>query len=155
MSDLVPDSLGARDLEQFLHRQIPLTQAMGLRVARSDARGVALEAPLEPNRNHLGTAFGGSLHAVPTLACYAVVWTLLREAGIDGHVVIKRSQVYYRQPVSGPIRATCERPAPARAAEFTADLRRHGKARMDLRATVAGTDGNAAVEFEGTFVAVV
>lgn len=154
MSELVPASLFTRDLEAFLHRQIPLTRAMGLRVVRSDASGVALEAPLEPNRNHLGTAFGGSLHAVPTLACYAVVWTLLREAGADGHVVIKRSQVHYRQPVSGPIRAECARPAAGQVDEFLSDLRRHRKARMELGATVPGADGEPAVEFAGSFVAV-
>lgn len=154
MSDLVPDSLAARDLESFLHRQIPLTSAMALRVVESSPARLVLEAPLEPNRNHLGTAFGGSLHAVPTLACYAALWTLLREAGIDGHVVIKRSQVYYRAPVTGPIRATCERPSEPKATEFLSDLRRHKKARMELTAIVQGGDGKPAVEFEGSFVAV-
>ncbi|HYC72927.1 MAG TPA: YiiD C-terminal domain-containing protein [Opitutaceae bacterium] len=155
MSDLVPASLAERDLEMFLRRQIPLARAMGLTVAESSARRLVLEAPLEPNRNHLGTAFGGSLHAVPTLACYAALWTLLREGGIDGHVVIKRSEVHYRQPVTGTIRAICERPAAARVAEFLSDLRRHKKARMDLAATVPGADGKPAVEFAGRFVAVV
>lgn len=155
MSDLVPVSLAARDLEDFLHRQIPLTRAMELKVVESSPGRLVLEAPLEPNRNHLGTAFGGSLHAVPTLACYAALWTLLREAGINGHVVIKRSEVHYRAPVSGPIRATCARPGQAQAEEFLSDLRRHGKARMELNATVAGANGKPAVEFEGSFVAVV
>jgi hypothetical protein len=39
--------------------------------------------------------------------------------------------------------------------EFIGDLRRHGKARMDLSAIVEGTGGKPAVEFSGTFVAVV
>lgn len=155
MNELVPASLATRDLEEFLHRQIPLTRAMGLKVVESSRQRLVLEAPLEPNRNHLGTAFGGSLHAVPTLACYAALWTLLREASIEGHVVIKRSQVYYRAPVTGPIRAECARPAAAKADEFLADLRRHKKARMDLTATVDGANGKPAVEFEGSFVAVV
>src|SRR5262245_2254533 len=98
MSDLVPASLSTKNLEAFLHEKIPLTAAMGLRVIESNARRLVLEAPLAANKNHLGTAFGGSLHALPTLACYAALWTLLREAGVDGHVVVKRSQAYYRQP---------------------------------------------------------
>jgi len=155
MSPLVPDRLGPRDLESFLHRQIPLTRALGLQVVESCGQRLVLAAPLEPNRNHLGTAFGGSLHALPTLACYATLWILLREAGIEGHVVIKRSQVQYRQPVTADFRAVCPRPAPDRVAEFMADLRRHGKARMELEALVEGPDGRAAVEFTGSFVAVV
>ena len=130
MSDLVPASMSAHDLEAFLHEKIPLTKAMGLHVAESNAQRLVLEAPLDKNVNHLGTAFGGSLHALPTLACYAALWTLLREADLDGHVVVKRSCAAYRQPVKGLLRAVCVRPAPSLGAEFTADLRHHGKARM-------------------------
>jgi thioesterase domain-containing protein len=155
MSNLVPDSMSAQSLEAFLHEKIPLTRAMGLHVAESNARRLVLEAPLAANKNHLGTAFGGSLHALPTLACYAGLWTLLREAGIDGHVVVKRSQAYYRQPVSGVLRAVCVRPAAERVKEFIGDLRRHKKARMDLASVVEGTGGKPAVEFSGSFVAVV
>ena len=155
MSKLVPDSLSAQGLEAFLHEKIPLTRAMGLRVVESNAQRLVLEAPLSANQNHLGTAFGGSLHALPTLACYAALWTLLREAGIDGHVVVKRSNANYRQPVTSVLRAVCARPGAERVNEFIGDLRRHGKARMDLSAIVEGTGGKPAVEFSGTFVAVV
>ncbi len=155
MSDLVPASMSTQGLEAFLHEKIPLTKAMGLHVAESNASRLVLEAPLEANRNHRGTAFGGSLHTLPTLACYAAVWTLLREAGIDGHVVVKRSAANYRQPVKGRLRAVCLRPPAALVAEFIADLRRHQKARMELTAVVEGTDGQPAVEFSGSFVALV
>lgn len=155
MSELVPDSMSARGLEAFLHEKIPLTKAMGLRVAESNAKRLVLEAPLDRNVNHLGTAFGGSLHALPTLACYAGLWTLLREAGIDGHVVVKRSQAFYRAPVTGTLRAVCVRPSAALVKEFIRDLQRHKKARMDLAAIVEGANGKPAVEFKGSFVAVV
>lgn len=155
MSELVPDSMSTRGLEAFLHEKIPLTKAMGLHVAESNAQRLVLEAPLDKNVNHLGTAFGGSLHALPTLACYAGLWTLLREAGIDGHVVVKRSQASYCSPVTGTLRAVCARPPAALVKEFIADLRRHKKARMELTAIVEGADGQPAVEFSGSFVAVV
>ena len=154
MSHLTPDSMSPRDLGAFLHEKIPLTRAMGVQVAESGAR-LVLEAPLAANVNHLGTAFGGSLHALPTLACYAALWTLLREAGLDGHVVVKRSAAQYRRPVTGALRAVCVRPPAAACAEFIADLRRHRKARMELTAIVEGADGKPAVEFTGTFVALV
>lgn len=154
MSHLVPDSLSAAGLETFLREKIPLTRAMELRVAESSAQRLVLEAPLEPNRNHLGTAFGGSLQALPTLACYGTLWMILREAGLDGHVVVKRSAANYRAPVTVTLRAVCEQPSAAAKAEFLADLQRHRKARMELCAIVEGADGKPAVEFSGTFVAV-
>jgi thioesterase domain-containing protein len=153
MSELVPASMSAKSLEAFLHKKIPLTRAMGLHVAESSAKRLVLEAPLAANVNHLGTAFGGSLHALPTLACYAALWTLLHEAAIDGHVVVKRSQANYRAPVTGTLRAVCVRPPAHACAEFLSDLRRHKKARMELQAVVEGENGEPAVEFNGSFVA--
>lgn len=127
---------------------------MEVRVMETGER-LVLEAPLEANVNHLGTAFGGSLHALPTLAAYAVLWSLLFEAGLDGHVVVKRSSAHYRQPVKGTLRAVCLRPASTAVAGFIADLRRHKKARMELEATVEGAGGRPAVEFSGSFVALI
>jgi thioesterase domain-containing protein len=155
MSDLVPDSLSPAALEAFLHAKIPLTKAMGLRVIETGPNQLVLEAPLEPNINHLGSVFGGALHALPTLACYAALWTLLREGGIDGHVVVKKSSAQYRQPVLTTFRASCARPPPPVATEFMNDLHRHRKARMDLESVVLGANGKPAVEFNGSFVAVV
>lgn len=155
MSKLVPENMSTQGLETFLHAQIPLTLAMGLRVVESNSTRLVLEAPLTANKNHLGSAFGGSLHALPTLACYGALWTLLREAGIDGHVVVKRSSANYRQPVKGNLRAVCARPDAAVCARFMDDLRRHKKARMEMAAIVEGLDGKPAVEFAGTFVALV
>jgi len=154
MSDLVPDSLSPTALTAFLHAKIPLTKAMGLRVIETGPQQLVLEAPLEPNINHLGSVFGGALHALPTLACYAALWTLLREGGLDGHVVVKKSSAHYRQPVTATFRASCQRPPPEVAAQFLNDLRRHKKARMDLESVVRGANGKPAVEFAGSFVAV-
>src|ERR1035437_1387563 len=155
MSELVPDRMTTQGLEAFLHEQIPLARAMGLRVVESHARRLVFEAPLENNINHQGTAFGGSLHALPTLVCYAGLWTLLREAGFEGHVVVKRSQAHYHTPVTGPLRAVWERPPAATVQEFVHNLERHKKARMDLSAIVEGPNGKAAVDFNGSFVALV
>lgn len=149
-----PSSLAPPELEAYLHEKIPLTQAMGVRVLATGPRELVLEAPLDPNVNHLGSAFGGALHALPTLACYAALWTLLRESGVDGHVVVKKSYAHYRQPVRSTFRAISQRPPPGIAAEFIDDLRRHRKARMDLESIVPGIDGRPAVEFHGSFVAV-
>ena len=154
MSKPVPSSLAPHDLEAYLHQKIPLTKAMGIRVIETGPRQLVLEAPLAPNVNHLGSVFGGALHALPTLACYAALWSMLVEAGVDGHVVVKKSYANYREPVKGTFRATCQRPPPGIAAEFMDDLRRHKKARMDLESIVPGANGKAAVEFHGSFVAV-
>ena len=128
---------------------------MGVKVAEIGRAQLVLEAPLAENINHLGTAFGGSLHALPTLACYSTLWLLMHEAGIEGHVVIKQSEVKYRQPVKGRLRAVAFRPTQELTTQFLADFRRHKKARMLLTAVVEGENGQTAVEFSGIFVSIV
>jgi thioesterase domain-containing protein len=155
MSDLVPVSMSPSELEKYLHAKIPLTRAMDVRVVQTGPAQLILEAPLAPNINHLGTAFGGALHTLPTLACYATLWTLLVEAGVDGHVVVKTSHANYRQPVRGAFRASCNRASPGRAAAFIDELSRFKKARMNLESIVYDSDGKPAVEYRGSFVALV
>lgn len=86
-----------RETEDFLHTQIPITRAMGVRVESWDAGRLVLTAPLEINHNHLGTAFGGSLAALATLAGYACLWLELGDRA--AHVVIAESALAYRRPV--------------------------------------------------------
>ena len=153
MSDLIPDSMTPKALEAYLHKKIPLSRAMEVSIAESSRTRLVVEAPLAANINHVGSAFGGSLHALPTLACYSTLWTIMREAGVAGHVVVKHSEASYRQPVKGRLRAVCFRPSESVIARFRDDLHRNKKARMELHAIVEGDHGKPAVEFHGTFVA--
>ena len=55
-------------LIRLWHGHIPLAAAMQVSIARIDANALELTAPLDPNANHMGTAFGGALQALATLA---------------------------------------------------------------------------------------
>lgn len=139
------------DLEQYLHEKIPLTAAMGVQVVECDDAHLMLTAPLAPNRNHLGTAFGGSLHTVATLSGYGLLWWLLRAP--EAHIVIRESTIRYEKAVTGELRAICHAPAPDKLARFRRDFARKGKARLSLLATIEqGTE--VAVTFTGIFVAI-
>ncbi len=139
-----------RETEAFLHEQIPLTRAMAVRVASWDGDELHLTAPLEPNHNHLGTAFGGSLSALATLAGYSLVWLLLGHR--DAHIVIRGSSMRYRRPVRGELHAICRRPDQADWAAFSAQFARTGKAALSLQVSII-EDSVVCVEFAGDFVA--
>ncbi len=145
--------LSAAEMEAHLHRWIPLTQAMGVQVRECSRARLVLAAPLAPNRNHLGTAFGGALHTLPTLAAYGMAWLLMTEASFDGHVVLKESHAQYHRLVTGEFTAICARPNEAEVAHFQSRLQRAKMARLNLQSTVPA-DGGAAVDFSGVFVAV-
>jgi thioesterase domain-containing protein len=137
-------------LEQYLHEKIPVSAAMGVRVLEANAVRVVLEAPLEANHNHLGTAFGGSLNTMATLAAYSLLFLALDD--MEAHLVIAESSVRYRKPVRHDLRAICRQPEAAALAVFKDQYRRKGKSRISLKATIE-EDGGTAVEFEADFVA--
>lgn len=139
-----------RDTEAFLHDRIPLTKAMEVSVEAYDETGLVLTAPLAPNHNHLGTAFGGSLATLATLAGYTLLWLELDDRG--SHLVIQESRIRYKSPVRGELRAHAARLAPDVLAEFRRTYQKTGKARVTLEIAIL-SEGQTSVEFTGTFVA--
>src|SRR3954464_9566099 len=120
--------------EKFLHEQIPITRAMGLRVVAHDDTGFTIEAPVALNSNHLRTAFGGSINAVATLAAYGFLWMELNEAA--AHVIVAESSIRFLRPVRETIRATCARPDANTLAAFRIQFAEKRTARITLRVNV-------------------
>src|SRR5438270_12711664 len=117
-----------REAEKFLHEQIPITRAMGLRVVANDENGFVVDAPVALNSNHLRTAFGGSINAVATLAAYGFLWMELNDAA--AHVVVAESSIRFLRPIRETIRATCLRPDAKSLAAFRSHSAETGKARL-------------------------
>lgn len=65
--------MSAPELEQFLHRSVPLSQAMALQVRHIAAERVVLAAPIAPNINQHATVFGGSQATLGVLAAWSLV----------------------------------------------------------------------------------
>lgn len=143
----------ARELQEVLHHEIPLSRQMGLTVQRYDGARLSLCAPLAPNVNHKATAFAGSLTAVATLTGWGTAWLVLREQGLHGTVVIQESTTRYLLPVGDDFVATCRVPAPRTVERFLVGLRRRGKARLPLAVEILAGDGRVAVAFTGSYVA--
>lgn len=137
------------DAEEYFHRQIPITRAMGVRVMDHNENEFVVEAPVALNSNHLGTGFGGSINAVATLAAYGFVWLGLRDRAV--HVVVAESSIRFLRPVRETIRAICPRPDREVWKAFRVRLAEKGKARITLRVNIV-EEGQATAVFEGTFV---
>ncbi len=139
-----------RDLEQFLHAKIPITRAMGVRVVPHPTKTFALESSVAINRNHVGTAFGGSINSVATLAGYGWLWLQLRE--LKAQAVVQQSSISFLRPIHETIRATCEPIPAAELRAFLETIRTKGKARLSLSVTTE-EKGEITAVFSGTFVA--
>jgi thioesterase domain-containing protein len=139
-----------QQIQELFYSKIPITRALGVKVEHYDGESLVLSAPLEANINHLGTAFGGSLHALAVLSGYGLLWLELQEA--ECHIVIRESSISYERPVTGELRATCARPEADALSEFKKDFHDKGRARITLSATIED-QGKTAVRFQGTFIA--
>ncbi len=126
---------------------------MALRLAAYDGESLLLAAPLAPNVNDKGNAFGGSLASVATLAAWALVSIRLMEAGFDAEVYVQDSAIRYLAPLYDDLRAEARLATAQEWKEFLAAFAQKGKARATLVAQLRGSDGGIACALEGRFVA--
>ncbi|MCU0754299.1 MAG: thioesterase domain-containing protein [Xanthomonadales bacterium] len=138
-------------LEAFFHASIPLTAAQGLTVAALTPSTVELRAPLAPNVNDKGCAFGGGLGSLLTLAAWSLPATALARAGLSAEVYIQDATQKYLAPVWGELMATAEL-SEATLGEFLDAFRSKGKARLTVRSCIH-YDGAPAATLEARFVA--
>jgi thioesterase domain-containing protein len=140
----------ATALEYTLHDEIPISQAMGIRVANYDGASLKLAAPLAANINHKSTAFGGSLYSLAVLCDWGLLHLKLAEAGLHKHIVIQESNIHYLQPVDQDMFAECCL-NDAAFKKFLRTLGKHGRARLALDVIIKH-DSLPAVEFSGRYV---
>ena len=140
-------------LERHL-QAIPMVRAMRVRVGEIGASAVRLHAPLAPNLNDKGCAFGGSLVALMTLAGWSLVEARLQGAGHAADVFVADSQVEYLAPLWDPLIAD------AAAAEgedwegFLDAFAQRGRARIAVTASVPLPAGGLATRMRARYVAI-
>jgi thioesterase domain-containing protein len=143
---------GAEYLQKRIDREIALAKPMGVIVEAADDAAVILRAPLAPNSNHKGTAFGGSLYALAVLAGWAWASRYLAAHELAADAVIQESSMRFLAPVHGELRASIEVPSAAEIDKFYRMLLRAGRGRIRLRVDLHHQQILAAV-FDGLFAA--
>ena len=140
----------AAALERTLHDEIPLSQAMGIRVAAYDGTSLKLTAPLAPNINHKSTAFGGSLYSLAVMCGWGMVHLKLAEAALHKHIVIQDADIRYLLPIDQDMQAECSLDE-STLNKFLRTLKKYDRARLALDVVIKHQD-QAAVEFSGRYV---
>ena len=143
----------AAELERDVLADIPLARAMALRVARYDGDTLALAAPLSPNVNDKGCAFGGSLAGLMTLAGWGLLKLAALAHGVDCDIYVQDSTIRYLAPVWQDFEAVARLDAGEGFEAFFAALRERGKGRLRVRCSVPLADGGEAATLEARFVA--
>jgi thioesterase domain-containing protein len=146
---VVTNSLDA--LRETLRTEMPVTQHLGIEAAGYRGGVISLRAPLLANVNHKGTAFGGSLNAIATLACWSSLWLALRERDTPGQIVIQDSTIRYLRPVTQDFSSRSGPIEPAALEKLVAAVNKRGRGRIALSSEVFDPEG-VAVNFSGRYV---
>ena len=134
-------------------RAMPPVRALDLDLGAYDGQRLLLRAPLAPNVNDKGCAFGGSLASLLTLSAWGLASLKLGEAGLGAEVYVQDSTLRYLAPLYADLEAAAWLDPAQDWDEFLGAMRSRGKARARLLAEVALPGGGVACSFEGRFVA--
>lgn len=130
------------ELTRDQHTLIPILASMGTRVVEAgEGRGV-VELPAEPNANHFGALYAGSLFTVAEVLGGLIPGTTFDlEGELAGFVpLVKSVDIRFRRPAFGAVRARAEL-APGDRERIPAEALANGKAEFVLEAEVVDEAG--------------
>ena len=145
-------NFGRDYLQNRIVGEFMLARHIGIVVESADDAAVVLRAPLAPNANYKGTAFGGSLYSLSVLTGWAWVTRYLEARGVPADAVIQESNMRFLSPVRGELRASAAAPSGAQIDKFRKMLQRAGRGRIRLRVEIHYGETLATL-FEGVFAA--
>src|SRR5580704_1852273 len=119
-------------LQKRIAGEFMLAKHIGIVVESADDSAVVLRAPLAPNANYKGTAFGGSLYSVAVLTGWAWVTRYLAARGLAADAVIQESSVRFLAPVQDELRTSVTPPGAVHIDKFRRMLQRAGRGRIRL-----------------------
>ena len=140
-------------LQEQVRVDIPITDWMQLEITAWDSDSLRMFAPLAPNVNDKGCAFGGSLTSVMTLACWSLVKLAMDQRGLVCDIYVQDSEVRYLAPVWEDFSAEARLAYGNAFDEFFATLESRGKARLSAHCEVRLADGSVAASLNARFVA--
>lgn len=135
-----------------MHTDIPILAAIGVRVLEARPGFVEVELPFEPNLNHFGAAYAGSLYTAAEVLGGQILRTSLDlDAELAGFVpVLKSSEIRYQRPARGRSRARA-----TMSAEEVQRLRRevlaHGKVEYILESEIVADDDTVVATMSGVY----
>jgi thioesterase domain-containing protein len=144
-------TLRVEEAAQFAS-SVPILDAMGVRVLEATSGHAVAELPPEPNVNHFGVTYAGSLYSVAEmLGGVLSLATFDLEGELAGFVpLVKESTIRFRRPALGVVRATASL-AEEEIARVRADALATGKGEFVLEATLTDVQGEVVATTVGTY----
>jgi len=141
-----------KELQNTFYKEIPLSKSMKIEVKSFNEKVLELYAPLEVNINHMDTAFGGSLYNLAVLTGWGLVYTVLAENNLTGHIIIQDATIKYLKPIATDMYANCTIENEGAKDKFLKIYKKRGLSRIHLKVNVYDENKNLGVTFEGSYV---
>ncbi len=148
----IPATAFFHPIEQRL-LSMPPVRALNLRLQGYDNESLRLAAPLAPNINDKGNAFGGSLASVMTLAAWALMSMKLEDAGHAADVYVQDTNVRYLAPLYDDLLAEARLVPDQDWSNVIATFAQRSKARALMSVHILDHKGTLCCTLEGRFVA--
>jgi thioesterase domain-containing protein len=131
---------------------VPILEAMGIRVVEARPGFASAELPPEPNVNHFGVTYAGSLFSVAEmLGGVLTLVTFDLEGELAGFVpLVKESTIRFRRPAQGVVRASASL-ADEEVARVRSDALASGKGEFVLEAVLTDAQGEVVASTLGTY----
>lgn len=136
--------MSPEELRHYLHHNVPLTQHMQISVDACTTEQLTLYAPLEPNANHHGTAFGGSIASLAVLCGWCMTHIRTESEALSSDLFVQKATIEYHKAIEQNIRASCTGPSEEAWQSFAESLQSRGKGRLHLEVQVFNGDVVAA-----------
>ena len=139
------------DLQSYIRKNIPVTDFINFQIKDLQSYSIRLSAPLKPNDNHYGTAFGGSLATLGILAGWSILHFRAAEENTQCVLVIQEGSMKYIRPARTDFEATCDTLNEKLWNEFKSNLLAKGKARISMLTNLY-SQGELVAVHQGIFV---
>ncbi len=140
-------------LQTTILEAIPLARAMQLQVVKVDNdSGLHLFAPLQPNSNHTGSAFGGAIGSLLILAGWGWMQLANESVGYSRDVVVQHTQGHSRWPCDDDLNVICPAPYDSDWQRYCKIYKKHGRARLKLQPQLIKADGSVASSLVAEYV---
>lgn len=131
-----------------VHALIPVFAAMGLEVVEAGGGRAAARIPVEPNRNHFGVIYAGSLFSVAEMLGGIIGMTAL---DLDGFVpIVKRLEITFSRPATSTVTAATSL-SQSDIDRVRAEAQETGKSEYVLTCDVTDEDGTVVASTSGTY----
>ena len=141
-----------KKLQNKLHNEIPLTKMMEIKVQEYNEKELITTAPLEPNINDKGTAFGGSLATMTIISAWSLCWLITEELGLQSNnIVVIKNEHSYKKPVTKDIVCFTTKPSIEEIEILKNKLLTKKSASIKIKSQII-EDGEICVDFMGYYV---